>query len=102
MTRLKKMHDMVKEILTNYPITRDDDRLVIGAVYALYYDVDMNTPFKEILLDKHLPNYETIRRCRQKVQADNEALRGKKDAERIDLQKEYVEYNNSDTKGGKI
>lgn len=96
MNRLLTMHDKVEYVLTEYPITRDDDRLTICAVYTVFYDADLNRPFKDIMRDKNLPNFETIRRCRQKVQADNEALRGKRDKERLERQKEYVEYSLSD------
>lgn len=96
MNRLLTMHDKVEYVLTEYPITRDDDRLTICAVYAVFYDADLNRPFKDLMRDKNLPNFETIRRCRQKVQADNEALRGKRDKERLERQKEYVEYSLSD------
>ena len=70
MNRLLTMHDKVEYVLTEYPITRDDDRLTICAVYTVFYDADLNRPFKDIMRDKNLPNFETIRRCRQKVQAD--------------------------------
>lgn len=92
MTRLKRMQDKVEYLLAQYPATRDDDRKLIGAVYMMFYGVDVNAPFKDILLNDKLPNFETIRRCRQKAQEENEALRGKRDKERIDNQKEYLEY----------
>ena len=92
MGRLKRMQDKVEYLLAQYPATRDDDRMLIGAVYALFYDVDLNAPFKQVLCNDKLPNFETIRRCRQKAQEENEALRGKRDKERIDRQKEYLEY----------
>ena len=92
MTRLKRMQDKVEYLLAQYPATRDDDRKLIGAVYTVFYGVDVNAPFKDILLNGKLPNFETIRRCRQKAQEENEALRGKRDKERIDRQKEYLEF----------
>lgn len=92
MTRLKRMQDKVEYLLAQYPATRDDDRKLIGAVYTVFYGVDVNAPFKDILLNDKLPNFETIRRCRQKAQEENEALRGKRDKERIDRQKEYLEF----------
>lgn len=92
MGRLKRMQDKVEYLLAQYPATRDDDRKLIGAVYTVFYGVDVNAPFKDILLNDKLPNFETIRRCRQKAQEENEALRGKRDKERIDRQKEYLEY----------
>ncbi len=92
MVRLKRMQDKVEYLLTKYPVTRDDDRMLIGAVYAHFYGVDINAPFKEVLLNDKLPSFETIGRCRRKAQEGNEALRGKRDKERIELQKEYIEY----------
>lgn len=98
MERLKRMQDKVEWVLENFPVTRDDDRLVVGAVYAHFYKVDMNTPFKDILLRRDLPNFETIRRCRQKAQEMHEELRGskQKEKERMKLQEEYIEYSFSD------
>ena len=92
MGRLTRMQDKVEYLLSTYPVTRDDDRKLIGAVYTVFYGVDVNAPFKDILLNDKLPNFETIRRCRQKAQEENEELRGKRDKERIELQKEYIEY----------
>lgn len=95
MGRLKRMQDMVTYLLEKYPKTRDDDRLLIGAVYACFYNVDVaNATFKEVLLNDRLPNFETIRRCRQKIQEQNEDLRGTKAKEkkRLNAQKEYIEY----------
>lgn len=92
MGRLTRMQDKVEYLLKTYPVTRDDDRKLIGAVYTVFYGVDVNAPFKEILLNDKLPNFETIRRCRQKAQEENEALRGKRDKERIERQKEFIEY----------
>lgn len=92
MGRLKTMQAKVEHLLKKYPVTRDDDKMLIGAVYGLYYDVDMDTPFREILCNDKLPSFETIRRCRQKAQADHEELRGKRDKERLDLQEEYVAF----------
>lgn len=93
MGRLVKMQDKVEHILTQYPITRDDDRMLIGAIYALYYDVDIkHESFASVLANGKLPSFETIGRCRRKAQEENEELRGKRDKERIELQKEYIEY----------
>lgn len=98
MDRLKRMQDKVEWVLTKYPMCRDNDRLVVGAVYSHFYGVDMGAPFRDILLDEELPNFETIRRCRQKAQELHEELRGSKwkEKQRIELQKEFIEYSFSD------
>lgn len=91
------MQGKVEAMLTRYPICRDNDRLLIGAVYATYYNVDMNEPFKEVLKNDKLPSFETIGRCRRKAQEQHEELRGKRDKERIERQKEFIEYAKQDT-----
>lgn len=94
MDRLKRMQDKVEWILANYPQTRDSDNLLINAIYEGFYNVDViGRSFNDVSMDKTLPAFETIRRCRQKAQADHEELRGKRDRERLERQKEYVEYS---------
>ena len=69
MDSLKTMQDKVVWVLKNFPVCRDDDNLLIGAIYKYFYDVDPKTTvFSEILLRDNLPKFETIRRCRQKAQ----------------------------------
>lgn len=92
MDRLKRMQDKVEWALNKYPQTRDNDRLLICVIYARFYGADLTAPFKATMLDHNLPNFETIRRCRQKAQEQHPDLRGKRDSERLDRQKEYVEY----------
>ena len=95
MNRLKNMQDKVEFLLETYPATRDNDRLLIGAVYAHFYGVDVGcTSFKSVLLNDRLPSFESIRRVRAKVQADREDLRGTKakEKERLEAQKDYLDY----------
>ena len=92
MDRLKRMQDKVEYVLNKHPQTRDNDRLLICVIYSRFYGADMNAPFKENMLNEKLPNFETIRRCRQKAQADHPELRGKRDSERLERQAEYVAY----------
>ena len=95
MERLTKMQDKVEFILRKYPKTRDDDRLLIGAVYAHFYDVPVGAvSFKDVLLNEKLPSFETIGRCRRKLQAEDEDLRGTKakEKERLEAQKDFIAY----------
>ena len=99
--RLKTTEAKVRHCLINYPATRADDCKLIGTVYALFYDVDPGTPFVEILTkisNRRLPNFESIRRTRQKIQQTDESLRAEKaiEDERISIQQEYIEYALSD------
>ena len=93
MDRLKTMQNKVEWVLTHYPQTRDNDNLLINIIYKEFYNVDVSCrSFKDVTLYTKLPAFETIRRCRQKAQADHEELRGKRDKERLERQEKFVEY----------
>ena len=94
MTDLKRMQDKVEWCLEKYPKTRENDRVLIGTVYTRFYGVDIMTPLRDILLDDELPSFESIRRCRQKVQELRGDLRAKDEVEqmRFDAQKDFIEY----------
>ena len=95
MDKLKTMQSRVEFCLETYPICRDDDNMLIGAIYSLFYDVDAKrTTFKEVLLRNDLPSFETIRRCRQKAQEQRPELRGTRYAQkkRKDNEKRVREY----------
>jgi hypothetical protein len=93
MGRLDTVHEQVKYLLTAFPVTRDSDKRLIGGVYQMFYGIDVyNETFAEVLFNEEVPAFETIRRCRQKIQASFPELRGKHDKERLDRQKEFVEY----------
>ena len=94
MTKIITIHKMVEEILRSYPGTRDDDRELIKTLYGKYYGIDFYKPWGAVIRDKNLPSFESIRRCRQKLQEQNEDLRGSKKSEeaRLAKQEEYLEY----------
>ena len=92
--RILTIHQMVENILTQYPGTRDNDRELIQTLYGKYYGVGYYKPFGAVIRDTNLPSFESIRRCRQKLQETNMALRGSKASEEVRLskQEEYLEY----------
>lgn len=93
MSRLKTLQSKVEDILAQYPKARDNDRILIGGVYHLFYGVDVyNTSFADVLFNEDVPSFESIRRCRQKAQEQYPDLRGKRDKERLEAQKAYIEY----------
>ena len=97
MGRIDTVHEQVKYLLTNYPKTRDSDKKLIGGVYQMFYGVDTyNESFADVLFNEEVPAFETIRRCRQKIQATYPELRDKNDKRRLEHQKEFVEYALSD------
>ena len=95
MTELKTIQQKVEDILRQYPGTRNDDRELIQVYYGKYEGIDYYTPFGAVIKNKKLPSFESIRRCRQKVQELNEDLRGDKQTEqrRLDAQIDYIEYS---------
>ena len=98
MSNLDTVHEQVFYLLKNFPKTRDSDKRLIGGVYHLFYEVDTNTEtFAEVIDRPGLPSFESIRRCRQKIQAGYPELRGVKDKERLERQGEYVAYAMGET-----
>ena len=97
--RLIKREDKVKAILEYYPEARDDDRFLTLIYHNVFCNVDYQTPYITVMLDKELPSQESIGRCRRKLQEKNESLRGSKAKEQIRMaeQEGYIEYA---TEGG--
>lgn len=75
MAKINTTHNTVLRILETKPETRSDDWLLILEVWKEYISTEMSV---ESLFTHHIelgiPNFETIRRCRQKIQADNPHL----------------------------
>lgn len=94
MGKLRKVSQMVREVLENYPDTRSDDRLLIYTIYRNYYGI-VNDKFVNVIMRHDLPNFESIRRCRQKIQEECEELRGDKQVEkvRMNAQVEYIDFS---------
>ena len=90
MARVREVSPVVKFLLEKYPQARDDDRFLIIAVYRRF-GADVNKPFWRILSDHTLPNFESIRRSRQKIQQENPELRATDKVEEI-RSAEQIEY----------
>lgn len=100
--KLKKIEDVVMKYLTVYPSARNSDN-------ALYYYIcsdlckltgvpEDKITIRAFLMDRELygfPNYETIRRTRQKVQAEHPELKGDKAVQeaRDALQETWKEWS---------
>ena len=93
----KTMHNRVMEVLMDTPDTRSSDRLLISEVYRRYYGV-RSEPFHVVMSRSDLPSFETIRRCRQKIQEENEELRAVDpvEEERINRQLDFIAYARGD------
>ncbi len=94
MTKLKTLEAIVREVLTRYPKTRDDDRELALAVWTVGYGVSTWTPVSEVMRNKKLPSQESLGRVRRKIQETDTTLRGtrKKESVRMKAQADYMDY----------
>lgn len=79
--------DLVQAALEQRPDTRDDDKKLLGIIWTKLLGTDeVRTNSALWLIQKYvrgeLPNAESIRRTRQKLQEEHEHLRGEKYKER--------------------
>lgn len=90
---MKKIENIVKNLLINFPKTRDDDFYLIGGVYVELLPSVKHLGFTEVIKNHSLyglPSFESITRARRKIQAENEDLVSDK-AKKL-RQKEEQEY----------
>ena len=81
MKKLFSTVDDVKQFLTKYPLLRDDDERLMANIWNAHIGNLEDIDGKEILhmLANHrLPSYESISRCRRKIQEIYPHLRGEK------------------------
>lgn len=77
---IKNIKDTVHEILHSVPDTRDNDFLLILRVWVTQNPELKNAAFYDFakeFKDGNYAHFESIRRVRQILQADNTSLRGK-------------------------
>ena len=90
---MNNITQMVWYCLENHPETRSSDRSLILTIYSEFYGV-FSQPFFKVLDRNDLPSFESIRRARQKIQAEWAYLRADEPVEdaRIAKQEEFLEY----------
>jgi hypothetical protein len=84
-TPLFSVQDTITTLLVKYPHLRDNDEKLMATVWWRYIDNEFATniddmtgmDFLKLLSDGTLPSYESISRCRRKVQENDESLRGR-------------------------
>lgn len=79
MKRIKEVSKVVEEILVNNKDARNSDNLLYAQVCAVYNPEALNMSLGAFLHNQKelgLPPFESVRRSRQKVQSENENLRG--------------------------
>ena len=81
MKKLFSVIDEVEKFLTKYPILRDDDEKLMANIWNSHIgnleDVD-GKDILHMLANHQLPSYESISRCRRKIQELKPHLRGEK------------------------
>lgn len=99
---MKTYKHKVKYILTVYPETRDSDKKLwlrfMCIAKDLHTEINFGTfeNFCDLLLDKETPTFETLSRCRRKIQEMCEDLRGElyhdRQYEQIEVRKHLKEF----------
>ena len=82
---MKNMLDKVVNLLTDHPSLRDSDERLIANIWYNHTknvdEIDAITLLSRFAEGK-LPSYQSISRCRRKIQEEKPDLRGKKWAKR--------------------
>ncbi len=93
---LKRVEQIVEQILKEEPSTREDDYILTTEYYSRICPEVLDMPFRYVFLGHktlNLPNFKTIERARRKIQARLPELTSKKCKEkRKKLENEYKNY----------
>ena len=94
---MKNLEHIVTDILLKNPKARDDDHILAGAVWIrelggseIAREMGL-WEFMRFFMNHEVANFESIGRCRRKVQEINADLRGEKYEYRHNRQKEVKE-----------
>lgn len=95
--QLHRVDKLVEETLRTYPDTRNSDALLYLVVCKTLVPNSTQMTLERVMLQRNelgLPNYETVGRCRRRIQAKNEELRAdsKVTDVRYENYKEYRDY----------
>lgn len=94
---LKTTNEIVKTILEQNPQSRNSDDFLYIKVCEKVNDISINLPFKQVMANRKiygLPPFESVRRCRQKIQAAHPELAGcaEVEAQRKENEQAFREY----------
>lgn len=99
---LKKLSGKIEQILEGYPITRDDDHILIGTLYHLYYEMPKGCSLSEVvkMVSKgDYPAFESITRCRRKIQEGGKFLGTKRTLRaetEVDVKEQIVNWGHDE------
>lgn len=92
---LRETENIVYEVLSKNKRARKDDFILYGAVIK-QQGVNLNQSLMEFLAyakERKMPSFETVSRCRRKLQAQNEDLVDLDTKEiRMEQQQEFLRY----------
>lgn len=94
---LKKIEDVVRNVLAVYPETRNSDNILYGYVIQNYNPALLQASVKDYLRyfnDYRVPRFESVARCRRKLQEKNPQLRADEDVKkwRKENERRYFNY----------
>lgn len=94
-----KIQELVEVYLRTHPAMRDDDMLLIANIWItkigpLRAEEMTAKKFLSLFANSDLPNPETIRRLRQKLQETKPDLRGKRYRERHNIASQFPSFIN--------
>lgn len=96
-TDLMKISAIVKDILEKDELARKDDCYLMLKVLERTHPEEVGKKFSEVMLNakSNKINFESIRRCRQKVQEKNPYLKNEETAKAREIeQEEYMIFVN--------
>ena len=85
MKKIFSVLEEVREFLIKHPVLRDSDERLMANIWAKHLGDPSYVNGDDILkmlANKELPSYESISRCRRKIQQSTPHLRGEKWEER--------------------
>ena len=85
MKKLFSVIDDVEKFLTKYPPLRDDDERLMANIWMSHIgnlEIKNGRDILHMLAKHQLPSYESVSRCRRKIQELKPKLRGEKWIER--------------------
>ena len=96
MDSLKKVEDVVYRVLEDYPEARNSDNILYSYVISKYNPEALKQTLGEYLRyfkDFNIPRFESVSRCRRKLQEKNPELRGAEDVKKWRKENETRFFN---------
>lgn len=93
MNTIRTCFNKVKDILEEYPSSRNNDNTLFYIYLSVYHKVNQDTLFTDVLQgieQGFYPSFETLRRSRQKVQENYPDLKASKEVQEARKQQEIL------------